>query len=267
MIRVIGNIKFLIKRYYLEKSLKICYNNQNPKTKMNKINCKQCNKEFFIPNYRLKSVKFCSRICHNAFNKGKPHLHKTSNGKHWKLSKITKDKISKTRKTKFRRDGFLNSIKTREKISIALKGKMSGENNPFYGKKHTEKTKIILRKKKLGISWGNHSEETKYKLSEMKIGEKNPMWKGGQIYNKRNDPAYSIWVRQIKKRDKYQCQFKNENCFGYLIIHHILPWSQYPEERYNINNGITLCQYHHPKKRIDEQKLIPIFQNLIELNK
>jgi len=49
---------------------------------------------------------------------------------------------------------------------------------------------------------------------------------------------------------------------GYKVAHHILPWRDYPEERYNINNGITLCQYHHPRKREDEQMLIPTLQGL-----
>jgi hypothetical protein len=35
--------------------------------------------------------------------------------------------------------------------------------------------------------------------------------------------------------------------------------------RYNINNGITLCQFHHPRKRVEEQRLIPFFQNMVEV--
>ncbi len=50
---------------------------------------------------------------------------------------------------------------------------------------------------------------------------------------------------------------------GKVIAHHILGWSAYPELRYEINNGITLCHFHHPKKRIDEGRLIPIFQKLV----
>ena len=30
-----------------------------------------------------------------------------------------------------------------------------------------------------------------------------------------------------------------------IRAHHILPW-RIVELRYNINNGITLCQFHHP---------------------
>lgn len=81
----------------------------------------------------------------------------------------------------------------------------------------------------------------------------------------RNDSMYQWWVKQIKKRDKNKCAFKGQNCSGYCIVHHILPWRDYPELRYEIKNGITLCQHHHPKKRIDEQKLIPFFQEMVML--
>ena len=33
----------------------------------------------------------------------------------------------------------------------------------------------------------------------------------------------------------------------------------------NINNGITLCQFHHPRKRNDEKLLTLSFQELVGL--
>lgn len=103
-----------------------------------------------------------------------------------------------------------------------------------------------------------------YKFNQ---GENHSLWKGSKRLknNERNDGLYQFWVSQIKKRDK-QCKFKNENCQGYLVVHHILSWSEYPEERYNINNGITLCQYHHPRKKEDERRLIPVFKKLVGSN-
>jgi len=40
----------------------------------------------------------------------------------------------------------------------------------------------------------------------------------------------------------------------------------YPELRYEVNNGITLCHFHHPRKINDEMKLSPYFQELIKVN-
>ena len=129
------------------------------------------------------------------------------------------------------------------------------------------------------------SEETKQKMKLSKIGNKNglgnkshlgkigslsPNWIPDRTQLKkrdeRNDSAYQNWVRQCKKRDKI-CKIKDENCDGYLVVHHIKPWRDFPELRYELLNGITLCQFHHPRKRIDEQRLLPTFIKLIGLNK
>ena len=97
------------------------------------------------------------------------------------------------------------------------------------------------------------------------LGEKHFNWKGNEVIkkNERNDSAYQQWVTKVKRRDKNKCRIKSESCSGYNIIHHILPWRLYIEERYNINNGITLCQFHHPRKRIDEQRMMLTFQGLV----
>ena len=83
----------------------------------------------------------------------------------------------------------------------------------------------------------------------------------------RNDSAYKVWRNNVLKRDKTKCRIANGDCSGYLIVHHILGWSNYPELRYQINNGITLCQAHHPLKRAEEKRLIPIFQELVPVSK
>ena len=87
------------------------------------------------------------------------------------------------------------------------------------------------------------------------------------IKNLRNDPEYKQWVKGVKKRDTNICKLKAENCSGYNIVHHIKNWSDFPELRYNINNGITLCQAHHPRKRAEEKRLIPFFSGLVPVLK
>lgn len=65
-----------------------------------------------------------------------------------------------------------------------------------------------------------------------------------------------------KERDKV-CRIADVNCGGRLEAHHILGWTKYPELRYDIKNGITLCHAHHPRKRSEEAKLSPYFQKLV----
>lgn len=206
------------------------------------------------------------------WNKGKKGLQKHTD--HWKslMSKKMKgrkitwgDKISKSKM------GHSVSKKTRNKISKS-----------HIGIKHTKETKI-----KIGLagkgrpSWikgKKHSEETKKKIREKTIingnrppvmmGKDNPKWISDRSKlkksQKRNDSAYQNWSKNVKCRDGWKCKMKDKNCSGKLISHHIYPWSKYKKLRYNLDNGITLCKYHHPKTRREEKLFINIFKELIK---
>ena len=75
--------------------------------------------------------------------------------------------------------------------------------------------------------------------------------------------AYKEWRRIIGIRDERKCRIDNAECDGRLEVHHILGWAEYPELRYEVNNGITLCAKHHPRKRSEEKLLIPFFQTIL----
>lgn len=99
-------------------------------------------------------------------------------------------------------------------------------------------------------------------------GEKPWNWKEDRSSVKtgaRNmhDPRYKQWHQAVKNRDGWKCKISNSDCSGRLEAHHILPWSKFPDLRYEVNNGIALCHFHHPRKREDEIKLSPYFQSLV----
>ena len=77
------------------------------------------------------------------------------------------------------------------------------------------------------------------------------------------DVQYKYWMLEVKKRDSWKCRINNSDCGGRLESHHILNWKDYPELRYEINNGITLCHAHHPKGRKKEAELSSYFQKLV----
>lgn len=79
------------------------------------------------------------------------------------------------------------------------------------------------------------------------------------------DTKYKYWMLAVKKRDSWNCKMNNEDCSGALHAHHILRWSEHPNLRYDVNNGITLCKYHHPIKKEKEVALATYFINLLEL--
>jgi 5-methylcytosine-specific restriction endonuclease McrA len=80
--------------------------------------------------------------------------------------------------------------------------------------------------------------------------EQNGNWKGGitPINAKiRNTPEYIKWRSEVFERDKYTCQ-ECGACGCYLEAHHIKPFALYPELRFIVSNGITLCRKCHSKK-------------------
>ena len=118
------------------------------------------------------------------------------------------------------------------------------------------------------------TEEAKRKSAVSRVGlitgEKHYKWikdrtllkddtheRGGQLHGE--------WSKQVKIRDGWKCKISNKDCNGAIVAHHILGWSSYPELRYELNNGITLCQAHHPRKRAEEIALAPAFQGLVTM--
>ena len=64
-------------------------------------------------------------------------------------------------------------------------------------------------------------------------------------YNRRDYPELRIWQLSVLKRDNYKCIKCNST--KRLEIHHIKKWADYPLERFNIDNGQTLCHKCHSK--------------------
>ena len=89
-------------------------------------------------------------------------------------------------------------------------------------------------------------------LSHNQVGSKNHQWKGGistESHRLRASKRWSEWRKAIFERDGYTCQ----KCYiksgigtpVKLHPHHIKPFAAYPELRFEIGNGITLCEQCH----------------------
>lgn len=66
-------------------------------------------------------------------------------------------------------------------------------------------------------------------------------WKGG---HRRPGPEITAWRKAVLDRDGHACQHCGKQGDG-LCAHHIKSWSRYPELRYEISNGMTLCSECH----------------------
>lgn len=51
------------------------------------------------------------------------------------------------------------------------------------------------------------------------------------------------WKRLVKERDGYICQICGTD--EVLQVHHIYSWQNFPDKRFEIENGITLCRTCH----------------------
>jgi len=88
-------------------------------------------------------------------------------------------------------------------------------------------------------------------MSEERRGEDSWNWKGGTD-KRTTDAKYKEWRRDVLKRDDFICQDCKKRG-GELTAHHIERWSECPNQRYNIDNGVTLCYACHAERHKGEK--------------
>lgn len=88
-------------------------------------------------------------------------------------------------------------------------------------------------------------------------GKRGINWRGGiTSINRviRQSQDYKEWRTKVFKRDNYTCQ----DCGivgGWLEVDHKKMFSRFPELRFEVSNGRTLCKPCHRIKTISDQKL------------
>lgn len=59
----------------------------------------------------------------------------------------------------------------------------------------------------------------------------------------RHSAEYKQWRRSVLQRDGWRCRYCQSD--GDLHAHHIKPWATFPDDRFLVNNGLTLCAPCH----------------------
>ena len=115
------------------------------------------------------------------------------------------------------------------------KCKNIGHSGRMKGRTHTPETRLIL------------SRNAKINGLGKRYGPNHHNWKGGctPANNKiRGSGQYDEWRKKVFLRDSWTCQHCSQ-VGGGLNAHHIMSFSDYPSLRFEVNNGITLCEACH----------------------
>jgi len=75
----------------------------------------------------------------------------------------------------------------------------------------------------------------------------NIPWNKGKIWGSgRNGGLHKEWADDVKERDEYTC-VECGTKEGRIHAHHVIPWKENEELRFDIDNGLTLCVSCHAK--------------------
>lgn len=181
-----------------------------------------------------------------AWNKGKK-LSKPAWNKGIPCSQETKEKLRNINL------GKKLSEDTKEKIRISSTGR-----------KHTQKVKDKLREIQSGrgnwIYGKTHSEETKRKMGNSRLGEKNPSWKGGVSFEE-YPIEFNIHLKTIvRERDEFCCRLCGRHESEFEIkhaVHHI----DYDKKNSSVKNLVSLCNSCHSKTNGNRKYWESYFQN------
>ena len=111
------------------------------------------------------------------------------------------------------------------------------------GKKLTESHRKSLSE---SHKWKRLTKEQRKKIGVANRGPKHWNWQGGKtpINNAiRSSEEYKAWRFEVFKRDGFMCIVCGAR--RNIEADHIKPFSDFPELRFDIANGRTLCRLHH----------------------
>lgn len=165
------------------------------------------------------------------------------------MSEETKKKISISAMGNKRCVGRIMSAETRKKIGEANAPKLKGR---IYSLEHRRRISEGRRK------WWAAHPEVKILFSENRKGDKGQNWQGGKTsaaLMDRRGIKYREWRSAVFTRDNFSCVECgmaggwNKELGKRIVLNadHIKLYSQYPELRYEIDNGRTLCLDCHRK--------------------
>ena len=161
--------------------------------------------------------------------------------------------------------GFKQSEDTKQKISNSHKGKKKPWAGKYFTKDGLQRLSLATRKRMLEKPTSFWKGKTRPDIS----GENHYLWiidrtEANELARLRTTLEYKVWRESVFKRDNFTCQIclvrSGKHKRIVLNADHIKRFSDYPELRFTISNGRTLCKACHlkqdthgrPKKKLKE---------------
>lgn len=129
--------------------------------------------------------------------------------------------------------GHVASAETRAKQSVAMQGKSTAW---LTGRKLSE-----AQRRKQSAYWAANPEKHNFYVD----GKGAERAKAKTLARGQID--YRLWREAVFRRDNWTCVNCGVAASGHLQADHIKAWSRFPELRYDVSNGQTLCKPCHLK--------------------
>ena len=234
------------------------------------VKCDNCGKIFSRPYYAAQSKnQFCSTECMSQFKSNQQEIifaeRVGGDPYQYLYQKYVVDKMTTRQIARqiYGNEKCFNSVnKWLKKYKIPLRHGSEAVKTQWINNDERRKLsrKTLLKKEvRDKIRQAQQTEEYKMKQSIAKTGEKNgmfgvigekhPRWDESRTHEQRTKERktfeYSQWRTSVFERDDWKCKVCNDDKGGNLTAHHLNSYDEFENERYLIDNGVTLCDKCH----------------------
>lgn len=172
---------------------------------------------------------YTKRICENCENEFDAYIYNVKKGLGKYCSRACRNVGAKLGYKKGHPSYWTDE--TRAKVSASLKGHNTSPET-------RQKISLANTGKKV-------SEETRAKLSKIHVARWDKIGRKTDGQDRRKDYKYLAWRRKVLKRDNWVCVLCGTT--KDIQADHIKEWGNYPQLRYRVSNGRTLCVQCHRK--------------------
>ena len=235
-----------------------------------KRQCEACGAEFLTNNYNIQrgNGRFCSRACYQSARKityvdlvcaicEQPYQIELGqyNSRIKQQHPVKYCSVQCAGKSAERNKNLSASLKQSEALkasrTITIPKAKATKNTPEHRAHMRAKMQEQMADPEKRARWAKgiqqRSNNPKWRDAPTHLrGEANPNYTGSASERETamGRKEYKDWRKAVFMRDSYTCQRCNKRG-GRCVAHHIKPWAAFPEIRYDVSNGETLCEQCH----------------------